>query len=154
MPVYRNEKEYFWGNIENNTEYEKYPEMCKLLKEHICDEEFYYLCKSYIDISLNAPKLPDKDNLTVTASFQYSDIDKAKEATTNFINTFNIQNIEELLEVIKMFYPYASNDNRQKSGTLFKDVPYGSPTIGRYFDFCRMPDEVWKTIVQDILNNK
>ena len=94
------------------------------------------------------------NNLTVTASFQYSDIDKAKEATTNFINTFNIQNIEELLEVIKMFYPYASNDNRQKSGTLFKDVPYGSPTIGRYFDFCRMPDEVWKTIVQDILNNK
>ena len=39
MPVYRNEKEHFWGNIENNTEYEKYPEMCKLLKEHICDEE-------------------------------------------------------------------------------------------------------------------
>ena len=34
MPVYKNEKEYFWGNIENNTEYEKYPEMCKLLKEH------------------------------------------------------------------------------------------------------------------------
>ena len=91
MPVYRNEKEYFWGNIENNTEYEKYPEMCKLLKEHICDEEFYYLCKTYIDISLNAPKLPDKDNLTVTASFQYSDIDKAKEATTNFINTFRIK---------------------------------------------------------------
>ena len=111
-----------------------------MLKEHICDEEFYYLCKTYIDISLNAPKLPD--------------IDKTKEATTNFINTFNIQNIEELLEVIKMFSPYASNYNRQKSGTLFKDVPYGSPTIGRYFDFCRMPDEVWKTIVQDILNNK
>lgn len=80
------------------------------------------ICKTY-DISLNAPKLPDKDNLTVTASFQYSDIDKSKEATTNFINTFNIQNIEELLEVIKMFYPYASNYNRQKSGTLFKDVP-------------------------------
>ena len=24
MPVYINEKEHFWGNIENNTEYEKY----------------------------------------------------------------------------------------------------------------------------------
>ena len=89
----------------------------------------------------------DKDQKNIAAL-------EAKEATANFINTFNIQNIEELLEVIKMFYPYASNDNRQKSGTLFKDVPYGSPTIGRYFDFCRMPDEVWKTIVQDILNNK
>ena len=85
-------------------------------------KNFTIIFKTYIDISLNAPKLPDKDNLTVTASFQYSDIDKAKEATTNFINICNIQNIEELLEVIKMFYPYASNDNRQKSGTLFKDV--------------------------------
>ena len=100
------------------------------------------------------PKLSDNKDLTVKAIFQYSDIDKAKEATTNFISTFNIQNIRELLEVIKMFYPYASNDNRQKSGTLFKDVPYGSPTIGKYFDFCRMPDEIWETIEQDLLNNK
>lgn len=154
MSVYRNEKEYFWGNIENNTEYEKYPEMKNLLKEHICDEEFYHLCKAFIDISLNAPKFPNKEDLTVEACFQYSDMDKAKDATYSFIDKFNIQNIEDLLTVVKMFYPYASHDNRPKSGTLFKDAPYNSPNIGIYIDFCRMPDEIWEKLVQEILNKK
>lgn len=153
MPVYRNEREYFFEKVENSTEYEKYPEMCNLLKKHKCDDEFYNLCQAFIDISLNAPKFPDKDNLKVEACFLYLDMDKAKEITKNFITTFNIQNIEELLAVIKMFYPYASNDNRQKSGTLFKDVPYNSPNIGVYIDFCRLPDEIWDKIVQDIISN-
>lgn len=153
MPVYRNEKEYFWGQIENNTEYNKFPEMYKLLNDRTCDEEFYHLCKNFIDIALNAPKFPNKENLTVEACFQYSDMDKAKRATQDFISKFNIQNIEELLTVIKMFYPYASNDNRAKSGTLFKDSPYGSPNIGIYIDFCRIPDEIWNKLVEDILNN-
>lgn len=153
MSVHRNEREYFFEKVENSTEYEKYPEMYNLLKEHICDDEFYNLCQSFISISLNAPKFPDKDNLKVEAYFQYSDMDKAKEITQNFITTFNIQNIEELLAVIKMFYPYAANDNRQKSGTLFKDVSYNSPNIGVYIDFCRLPDEIWDKLVQDIINN-
>ena len=131
MPVYRNERK-FGGVIKISTEYEKYPEMCNLLKEHICDDEFYNLCKSFIDISLNAPQFPDKDKLKVEACFQYSDMDKAKEITQNFINTFNILNIEESLAVIKMFYPYASNNYRPNAGTLFKNAPYNSPNVRIY----------------------
>ena len=89
MPVYRNETEYFWGQIENNTEYYKFPEMYKLLNDRTCDEEFYHLCKNFIDIALNAPKFQNKENLTVEACFQYSDMDKAKRATQDFISKIN-----------------------------------------------------------------
>lgn len=155
MAIFRNSEDLFWNEIDSNPNCKKYTEMYQLLKERICYSEFYDLCKAFLDIALNASKIIDQENLSVQGCFQDSDINKTVSIVKQFINTFNIQKTDELLSVIRLFYPYAAdfNDKRQQALKMYKNAPSNLPRVGVYINFCKLPENIWNEISELILSD-
>lgn len=60
--------------------------------------EFFNLCKRFADISLNAPKYTDKESGDVVGCFQFSDIEKAKNAARVFYFKYQLNDLESFME--------------------------------------------------------
>lgn len=113
---------------------------------------FRDVCQKFLDIALNAPKVKTDDR-KLAGVFQYSDINIAKEAATEFINKHNIQNINEFFSIIESEYPQsgAADDKRQKSGFLKEDNVGGVVGYaGTFYIFTRISDDVFQKVVAEI----
>ncbi len=126
------------------------------IEEHPEDNtsNFYELCSTFSDISLNAPKWADPKTCDVQASFQYADIDKAKTAFKSYIAETGIADIEGLLEVVGQMHRLAVawDDPRAKSGVVHPEgFKWQSGFFGKYHNFCELPNDIWKKIKDEIM---
>lgn len=149
MPVYRcaadqfyesmmAEKEYIdkiWGEVEN-----------------IHETEFFELCKTFSDISLNADKIWDSESQNVKCDPKEEDIDSAKEATKRYIEEWNIQDIDLLLGLIYKMHSEAIewNDNRQKNIKIYYNPSESVPSSKKYYNFEHIPAMTWDQIITRI----
>lgn len=115
---------------------------------------FYELCSKFSDISLNAPKYADPKTCDVQASFQFKDIDIAKEAFKQYVAENELNDYEGILEVIRVMHPFAVawNDSRQKTAVVQpKNYQWDSPFYGKYHNFCELPEDIWGKISSELL---
>lgn len=114
---------------------------------------FYELCSKFTDISLNAPKAPDPKTCEVRACFQFTDINIAKAAFAEYVDTHQLKDIEGLLEAVRLMHPFAVawDDPRSKSGMVRPEgYDWNSIFAGKYHNFCQLPDEIWDQIKDEI----
>lgn len=115
--------------------------------ENYPDCEFYELCQKFIDVGLNAPKRMNNDG-TIGGSFQPNDIESARDAVVAFIDRFKIMDIDEFLRILKLYYPRAANpeDPRKRTAMIMNE----SYTLGQFFSFSVLPDEIFELIAKEI----
>ena len=144
------QKNNFYSKIINN-----YPdsETAKILKDYpTCD--YYEICQSFLDIALNAPIIRNDDG-TLSGVFQYKDIDIAKQKTLDFLQKYNISNLDEFFKILENNYPYSASpsDNRRKSG-MIKDEKFSSfGYMGTLYFFNHINDNIYSEIIKDIKVN-
>lgn len=129
-------------------------ELEKLLDNEDKKEEFYGLCKKFSDISLNAPKFNDSKTGNIGGSFQYADIDLARNSTVEFVKRYNIHNLDAFMESIHRLHGYAVewDDERTKSSFIrAKSYNYNGGFFGTYYNFQSLPDDIWKDICKEII---
>lgn len=132
---------------------EKYPdaEITKILSENP-DCGYYELCQSYLDIALNAPKFM-KENGALAGSFQYSDIDIAKEITIDFINRNHVQDLHSFFDILNYAYPnsVSKDDKRQRVAYVKNDKCSYIGYAGTLYTFTQISPEVYQKIVKELI---
>lgn len=116
---------------------------------------FYELCSKFSDISLNAIKKVDPKTCDVQACFQFKDSDVAKAAFKKYTAEKKLSDYEGILDAIGLVHwlAVAWDDPRQKSGLIQpQGRELGSPFYGKYHNFCELPEDVWKQIRAEIVN--
>ena len=149
---------------DNYDDYEEYENKIECFKNDLCNEkefknlsqyiiknclsEFFDLCCYYSHIVLNSKKK------TVTADKIYclpnnDDIDVASKKTKDFINKYNIQDTNELLDLIHKHHTEAifPHDKSLISKT-FAHQQNELPTV---FFFLEYPEETWKSVCEIII---
>lgn len=121
----------------------------------VCDEvkiEFFTLCKKFADISLNAPKFKDEKSGEIAGYFQFSDIEKAKNAARDFYFKYQLNDIDGYMKTIHKVHRLAVewDDERRKSGLVQSDTyNYGYGFVGRYYNFQELPEDLWLKICDE-----
>lgn len=116
---------------------------------------FFEVCAKFVDISLNAKKFPDKTTCDVNAVFLYEDVNAAKEAFKEYVTNHMLSDIDGVLEAIRIMHMYAvlDDDTRTKSATITPNTPsFNSQLgyVGKFHNFCMIPNEMWIEICQQI----
>ncbi len=116
---------------------------------------FFELCSKFVDISLNAIKFPDPITCEVKDVFLDTDINSAKAAFKEYTTNHTLSDIDGILEVIKIMHMYAvlDGDTRTKSATITpKTSTFNSQVgyVGKYHNFCIIPNDLWDEICQQI----
>ena len=152
MAVFHNSKEQFYLLAEEFLS----EELKRLLDSDNIKLEFYDLCKKFADISLNAPKIKDPKTGEVGGYFQNADISIAKEETTTFVKKYGIVDIDAFMESIHNLHGYAVefDDVRATSGFMQSEsYNYNGGFFGIYYNFQQLPDDIWKTICNEIIKD-
>ena len=100
--ILKNAKDQFYAELQQNIRNKKIEseEFSSFVSSHIGKEavddlsEFYEMCSTFSEISLNAPKYVDPQTCDVQASFQYDYINKAKVAFKKYIIEKGLKDIE------------------------------------------------------------
>lgn len=106
-------------------------------------EDFYYVCRKFADIGLNAPKLNQDGNIKVF--FRPEDIENAKEAAKTFYIEKNISEIDEYLEAIKELCEFAVEIGDSKSAVILNDKGSKDSSniiYGTYYNFAKFPKKI------------
>lgn len=114
--------------------------------------EFFTLCKKFADISLNAPKFKDEESGGIAGYFQFSDIEKAKNAARDFYLKHRLNDIDGYMETIHKVHRLAVewDDARTKSGLVQSETyNYGYGFMGRYYNFQELPEDMWMKICDE-----
>lgn len=113
---------------------------------------YYELCQSFLDISLNAPKFRTEDG-KVAGSFQYEDIENAKNKTLDFLRSNNIEDTATFFEILENVYPLSgsSNDSRPKTAYIPENENRRFGYAGNFYDFTKISDDVYSKIIEDIV---
>lgn len=117
--------------------------------------QFYELCSKFADISLNAPKFANHKTCDIQGVFLFSDISIAKSALKAFVIEHKLRDIQGLLDAVRLMHRLAVawDDPRVKSGVVYPeryDCQLGF--IGKYHNYCDLPDDVWYRIENEIIN--
>lgn len=150
MAILHDSKEQFYSYAEELLG----KELKQLLDSDDMKLEFYDLCKKFADIPLNAPKGKDPKTGELLGSFQFTDIDLAKEATVSFVKKYNISDLDAFMETIHILHEHAVewDDIRAKSGLVRSEsYNYNGGFFGKYYNFQCLPDDIWKTICTEII---
>lgn len=155
--VFHESKDQFYSELENKIKRKKltsdeFIEFIQAFKDPF-DSGFYELCSTFSDISLNAVKQADPVTCDVQACFNYSDCDKAKAAFKNYVNSHKMTEVDGLFEAIYQMHRYAvaRDDTRCKGGRIVpKDYDWKPGFGGKYHNFCKLPEDIWKQIADDI----
>lgn len=116
--------------------------------------DFYELCSTFSDISLNAPKWADPKTCNVEASFQFADIDRAKTAFKSYIAETGLTDVVGVLEAVGQMHRLAVawDDPRSKSGMVHPEGFNWQPGFwGMYHNFTELPDDIWQKIKDEIM---
>lgn len=143
-------KEYFYEYLLQNLTSNKNNELYNIIKKEGQQSNFFELCNTFLEIPLNSEKFKD-ENGNIGGCFKFEDINKSKIATKQFVDKYEIQDIDNLFEIIHDNYKKAknSNDNRNSSGMIrSEDMNYSIGLYGTYYDFTEIP--VWDDIVTEI----
>lgn len=115
---------------------------------------FFELCKIYADIGLNADKTICEEAQSVKGLFNHNDIERAKRATLVYIKDNNIENVELLMEMIKVMHKHAVewDDSRKKGGVVRVDSrALSSGYMGSLYSFSKLPSDIFDKIYSDII---
>lgn len=144
-------KKYFYESLLQNLTSNKNDELYNIIKTEGQQSDFFELCNLFLEIPLNSEKFKDEDG-KITGCFKFEDINKAKIATKQFVDKYEIKDIDNLLVFIHDNYKKTRNPNesRDTSGMIKSDnVDSSIGFYGTYYDFTLIP--VWDDIVKDII---
>lgn len=150
MSAIKDSKNYFYHDLQNNKE------QIALLWPGVDDLEntqFYELCQKYSDIALNAIKQRVPGTCDVQGCFQFTDIEAAKQATKDYVAEWEIKEIDVLLSLIHEYHSHAVawDDKRTTSGRVLpENYDYQSMYGGKYFNFKRLPEDIWEEIAHEV----
>ena len=95
----------------NSLQSEKISENLNVILQNTeAQDDFWNLCKSYAEIGLNAPKYRTPGTCDVQGVFQYADIDTAKDNTVEFIQKYNIDDVDEFFDLVEKILCMGLND--------------------------------------------
>lgn len=142
MGHFRNAKEYFYDKLNKEK-----PEI-DCLCENI-EYGFFELCKLYADIGLNAKRIVCENPLNIMGSFNDEDKESAKNATVDYINANNIEDIDLLMQTIKAMHRYAVewDDARNKSLRCFEQ----GNDLGIWHLPSKIPTYIFDEIYDDLV---
>lgn len=148
--VISNSKEQFFNHLINSKDIVRLGVFTVLKEKYL---EFYDVCKAFADISLNAPKYRLPGTCDIQGSFQFSDIEIAKNKAKNFYEKNAIDNMEEYLFAIKELHRLAVefDDPRCTGGRVMSEnnnFTFG--TYGKYYNFAEIPLDIWNQIENDV----
>ena len=113
---------------------------------------FYEVCKKYAEIVLNSGKIKDEKSKSVQGKFWEADIDSAKGTTKEFVEKFDIRNVEELMEVIHIMYQNViNNENKGQMAVLWQQEVAIFGRCGMLLDLTKLPEDIWQEIKKDTL---
>lgn len=138
----------------NSLQSEKISENLNVILQNTeVQDDFWNLCKSYAEIGLNAPKYRTPGTCDVQGVFQYADIDTAKDNTVEFIQKYNIDDVDEFFDLVEKMYIHAVEFNDNRHGGLVKPEPTSmSGFTGKYYNFAEMPDDVFEELKKNSLD--
>lgn len=150
MSAIKDSKQYFYQKLQDNQEQVAllWPSIDNLENTH-----FFELCQKYSDISLNAIKQRIPGTCNVQGCFQFTDIETAKKATKDYVAEWAIEDIDVLLSLIHEFHPHAVawDDKRMTNGRVLpENYDYHSLYAGQYFNFKRLPEDIWEEISHEV----
>lgn len=122
--------------------------------ESALESGLYELCQKYSDIALNAPKIRVEGTCDIQGVFQFSDIDRAKQATLTYIKSHGIQNIDGLMDFIGKWHSRAVDwDDKRCKGGIVRPEGYtcGAGYAGKYYNFQELPDDQWEKIKAEVI---
>ena len=119
------------------------------VKEKGEESRFYELCAEFLDIALDAPKY--KDGTTVICE---KDFESAAASAIIYAEEHNVLDIEDLLDLIYAHHSHAvrKNETRSLGGRVMEYDSRGMGGIGMFYDFSKIPANIWETIKSYILN--
>ena len=150
MSAIKDSKNYFYHDLQNNKE------QIALLwpgVDNLENTQFYELCQKYSDIALNAIKQRVPGTCDVQGCFQFTDIEAAKQATKDYVEEWEITDIDVLLSLIHDYHSHAVawDDKRMTSGRVLpENYDYQSMYAGKYFSFKRLPEDIWEQIAHEV----
>ena len=150
MPEISDAMEQFYQYAKDNDAMSD--ELCNILVSDDIKIEFFVLCKKFADISLNAPKIKDKISGEIMGCFQFSDIEKAKNAARDFYLNHQLNDIEGYMGTIHKMHRLADewNDKRTKSGLVQSEkYNYRYGFRGIYYNFQELPEDMWVQICDE-----
>ena len=134
----------------------------RVIKEHpdsliatILDEnkncDYYELCQSFLDISLNAIPFQDERG-NIKASFQRTDIEIAKQKAIAFIKNNSIADLDQFFECLEDDYPYSScsDDTRPKTSFIKEKNCNYKGYIGTILNLTRIDEQIFRKIILEI----
>ena len=114
----------------NSLQSEKISENLNVILQNTeAQDDFWNLCKSYAEIGLNAPKYRTPGTCDVQGVFQYADIDTAKDNTVEFIQKYNIDDVDEFFDLVEKILCMGLNDvvvSASPGGILVSDKEQSS----------------------------
>lgn len=150
--VIRNKCEGFYNHFSSVEDRIKSDEIKQLVVEKQSESGLYELCKRFADIGINAPKQKVDKIGTVQGCFQFKDIEAAKQAFMFYIEEHEIKDVEGLLQAVEELHQFATEDGVCASGLVRADNDgRSSMLMGTYVNFSKLPDDIWKTIRDEIL---
>ena len=115
------------------------------------NDDFYNLCKSFMDVALNADKFKTKDG-GVAGNFHLDDMERASEQVKNYLNKYDISE-EDLRSALRLYSHDAidENDKRQKAFYDQNDHRGNAPAYqaGILYLFIELPMNVVDKIFSD-----
>ena len=114
---------------------------------------FYELCKIFVEIALNAPRIRKEGTCDVTGSFQFTDIENAKKAAKKYMVDHSLSDTEGLMNVVELMYEYAVEfGDERKSGIVRPEgYNYQPGFAGVYYNFAQIPDDIWRKIKSETI---
>lgn len=150
MSAIKDSKDNFYHGLQNHREQIDllWPDV-----DSLESTQFYELCQKYSDIALNAAKWRVPGTCDVQASFQFADINAAKYATKEYVEQWEIKDIDALLSLIQEFHWHAVpwDDERVTGGRVLPEsYDYNSMYGGKYYNFKELPDDIWEKIACEV----
>ncbi len=131
----------------------KNDEILSLLSESEDNTQILYgLCSDYSHISINSKKI-QTDKLSLGCLPFENDIDLAVSSTIDFINKYEIVDVEGLMDLIFELHPHAikSEDSQKQQSGMLKADSNNMGIYGTYFRFNELPKETFLSIKERIL---
>ncbi len=117
--------------------------------------DFYFLCREFVELAINAPRIKVDDIPTIQAVYEFEKVDRLAEKFNSFIVEHSIKDAAALLLMIKHRYRNAiTNDEINKNAGFIARENYERQSagyIGKFYDFTYIV--CWEEIEKDILNS-
>ena len=115
-------------------------------------QSLYDLCSDYSHVSINSEKI-QTDKLSLACLPSENDIGIAVTNTIDFINQYEIVDVEGLMDLICELHPHAikSEDSKKQKSGMLKDDSNKMGLYGVYFTFNELPKETFLLIKERIL---